>query len=101
MSIQARFLRDGTIEIKTDEGDRLILTTDEARTFHTEIEYNLLSIYPEAPVDLDYCHRIVVNDISLTIQDAEQLASRLVFLIYSLEAKLTDLEKVNWLIEGF
>lgn len=101
MSSRAQVLRGDMIEIQSDAGDRLILTMDETRTFHNEIEYNLLSIYPEAPVDLDYCHRIVVNDISLTIQDAEQLASRLFFLIYSLEAKLTDLEKVNWLKEGF
>ena len=77
MSSQARILRDDVIEIQTDADDRLILTTDEARIFRTEIENALFTIFSDDQTDPEIEIPIVVNDVSFSIEDAEQLVSRL------------------------
>jgi hypothetical protein len=77
MSIQATFLRDGTIEIQTGDGNRLILSPDEARIFQSEIENNLLQIYSDDQTDHENQIPIVANEMTFSLEDAEQLASRL------------------------
>lgn len=99
MSIQATFLRDGTIEIQTGDGDRLILTMEEARTFHTEIECALFSIFSDDQTDPENQIPIVVSEISLSNDDAEQLASRLDVLLNQEGREPTM--RIDWLRLGY
>ena len=94
MSSRASMLRDSTIEIQTGDGDCLILTMEEARTFRTEIETNLLSTYSVAQADLEIKIPIVVNDMTFSLEDAEQLASSLDDLL-SHEGRGPRME-INW-----
>lgn len=99
MSSQARILRDTTIEIQTDEIDRLILTMDEARTFQIEIENNLLQIYSEDQPGLENQIPIVVSEISISIEDAEQLSARLEYLLGH-EGREPS-KKIDWIRVGY
>ncbi|MFI4848409.1 MAG: hypothetical protein ACIAZJ_04890 [Gimesia chilikensis] len=94
MSCQARFLRDGTIEIQTDEGDCLILTMDEACIFQIEIENALFTIFSDNQTNLENRIPIVVNDMTFSLEDAEQLASSLDELL-SREGRGPRME-INW-----
>lgn len=99
MSSRARVLRDGNIEIQTEDGDCLILNKDEARTFHNEIEYNLLSIFSDNQTGLESQIPIVVNDVSFSIEDAEQLSAILNVLLSNESGE--SIKRVNWLEEGY
>ena len=99
MSSQARILRDGAIEFQTDDGDRLILSLDEALTFRTEIENNLLQIYSDDQTDHESQIPIVVNDMTFSLEDAEQLASSLDDLL-SREGRGPRME-IDWLRVGY
>ena len=99
MSSRATNLRDGTIEIQTDEGDRLILSPDEAQIFHAEIQNNLLQIYSEDQPGLENQIPIVVSEISLSIEDAEQLSARLEYLLN--HAGRGPSKGVDWLRVGY
>ncbi|MAX37946.1 MAG: hypothetical protein CME33_15430 [Gimesia sp.] len=99
MSSQAQVLRDGIIEIQTGDDDYLILTMDEARTFQIEINHTLLSIYSEDQADLENQNPIVVNDVFLSIEDAEQLASKLDVLL-SNESREPE-QRIDWIRVGY
>ena len=92
-------LSDGNIEILTGDDDRLILTTDEARTFQTEIENNLFTIYSDDQTDTENQISIVVNDMTFSLEDAEQLASSLDDLL-SHEGRGPE-QKIDWLRVGY
>lgn len=99
MSSRARILRDGNVEIQTDDGDRLILTMEEARIFHNEIEYKLISIFSDDQPGLENQTPIVVSEISLSIEDAEQLSARLEYLLN--HAGREPSKKIDWLRVGY
>lgn len=99
MSSQARFLRDSTIEILTNDGDRLILSSDEARKFQIEVENALYSLFHDDQTDLESQIPIVANDMSFSLEDAEQLASSLDELL-SREGRGPN-KKIDWLRVGY
>ncbi|KAA0139170.1 hypothetical protein FYZ48_11050 [Gimesia chilikensis] len=99
MSSRATNLRDGTIEILTNDGDRLILSPDEARTFHSEIENNLLQIYSDDQTDFENRIPIVANDMTFSLEEAEQLSARLENLL-SHEGRGPE-QRIDWLRVGY
>tara|TARA_R110002167_G_scaffold207033_2_gene411207 strand:+ start:4733 stop:5032 length:300 start_codon:yes stop_codon:yes gene_type:complete len=99
MSSLATFLRDGNVEILTDHGDRLILTTNEARIFQSEIENNLLQIYSDDQTDHENQIPIVANEMTFSLEDAEQIASRLEDLLNH-EGRGPS-KRIDWLRVGY
>ncbi|MBN73809.1 MAG: hypothetical protein CME32_31520 [Gimesia sp.] len=99
MSSQATFLRDGNVEIQTDEGDRLILSPDEARIFHAEIENALFRIFSDDQTDLENRIPIVVNDMTFSLDDAELLTFRLEDLLS--RESMGPSKKFDWLRVGY
>ena len=99
MNCQARILRDGTIEIQTGDGDRLILSPNEARIFQTEIENNLLQIYSDDQTGLEIHDRISVSELTFSLEDAEQLASSLEDLLRH-EGRGPRME-IDWIRAGY